>query len=119
MNFFQAKNKFSNIKVNGYDSKKESRRAKELKLLEKQNYISNLEEQKSFELQPSFKVLSNKPPFKEETIRAIKYVADFYYYDNEKKRWVAEDVKGFKTKDYIIKSKMFRYIFKDIMFIES
>lgn len=113
------RNKYRAKKTKGYDSKKESKRAGELKLLQEQGYISNLEEQKVFELQPSFKVVSRKPPFKLETIRAIKYIVDFYYYDNEKKRWVAEDVKGFKTKDYIIKSKLFRYIYKDIYFLES
>lgn len=111
--------KYHNIKVNGYDSKKESKRAAELKVLAKNGYIAHLEEQKTFELQPSFKVIGNKPPFKAETIRAIKYIADFYYYDNEKKKWIVEDSKGFRTKDYILKSKMFKYLYKDIGFIES
>jgi ribosomal protein S8 len=115
----QKFNKFKAIKTNGYDSKKEARRAEELKILKKNGYISDLEEQKKFELQPSFKICSNKPPFKPETIRSINYIADFYYYDNEKKIWVVEDSKGFRTKEYIIKSKMFRYIYKDILFIES
>ena len=112
-------NKYKAIKSGGYDSKKEHKRAKELKLLQEQGYISHLQEQKAFELQPSFKVPSKKPPFKLETIRAIKYIVDFYYYDNEKKRWVAEDTKGFKTKDYMIKAKMFQYIYKDIYFLEN
>lgn len=112
-------NKFKAIKSGGYDSKKEHKRANELKLLEKNGYISNLEEQKVFELQPSFKVVSNKPPFKLEAIRAIKYIADFYYYDNEKRKWIVEDSKGFRTKDYIIKSKMLRYIYKEIIFLET
>jgi len=116
-NNYKKFNKFKAIKTNGYDSKKEAKRAQELKLLQKSGYISNLEEQKVFELQPSFKIINwmGKP----ETIRAIKYITDFYYYDNEKKKWTAEDSKGFRTKDYIIKSKIFKYIFKDIIFIES
>jgi hypothetical protein len=112
-------NKFKAIKSGGYDSKKEHKRANELKMLQKNGYISNLEEQKVFELQPSFKIVSNIPPFKLKNIREIKYIADFYYYDNEKKKWIAEDSKGFKTKDYIIKSKMFQYKYRDIIFIES
>lgn len=112
-------NKFKAVKSGGYHSKKEHRRADELKLLEKNGRIKNLEEQKTFELQPSFKIVLSEPPFKLETIRAIKYIADFYYYDNEKKRWIVEDSKGFRTKEYVIKSKMFRYIHKDILFIES
>lgn len=113
------KNKYFNKKTNGYDSKKESKRANELKLLEKGKYISHLQEQKVFELQPSFKVRDNKPPFKMKTIRAITYVTDFYYYDNEKNIWICEDVKGFKTEVYKIKAKIFQYIYKDILFIES
>ncbi len=112
-------NKYKNIKSGIYDSEKESKRAGELKLLEKNKYISHLQEQKVFELQPSFKVVSNKPPFKLETVRAIKYIADFYYYDNEKNKWIVEDSKGFRTKDYIIKSKMFRYAYKEIIFLET
>jgi hypothetical protein len=54
-----------------------------------------------------------------KTIRAITYVADFYYHDNEKNIWICEDVKGFKTEVYKIKAKIFQYIYKDILFIES
>lgn len=113
------KNKFKAIKMNGYDSKKEARRGVQLELMQKNGYISNLEKQKKFELQPSFKVVDTKPPFKLKTIRAINYIVDFYYYDNEKKKWIAEDVKGFRTKDYIIKSKLFQYIYNGITFLET
>jgi hypothetical protein len=113
------RNKYYNRKTNGYDSKKESKRAVELQTLENNGYISHLEEQKKFELQPSFKILTSEPPIKEKTIRAITYFVDFYYYDNEKKRWVAEDVKGFKTDVYKIKSKIFQYTYRDILFLET
>ena len=95
-----------------YDSKKEAKRAYELEMLQRAGIISNLEKQKKFELQPSFKV-NNK------TIRQITYIADFYYYDNQKQYWVVEDTKGFKTDTYKIKYKLFLYKYPDIVFIES
>ena len=42
--------KYNNVKIDGYDSKKEYRRAKELKLLEKKGIITGLQEQVKFEL---------------------------------------------------------------------
>jgi len=117
--FFRKKgSKFSNVKTGKYDSKKESKRAGELQLLLKAGIIKELEEQKVFVLQDTFKTKATTPPHQLETIRSIKYIADFYYYDNEKKVYVAEDVKGFKTKDNIIKSKLFRKIYSDILFVE-
>ena len=95
-----------------YDSKKEAKRAYELNLLQRAGVISNLERQRRFELQQSF---HNRG----ESIRAITYVADFYYYDNERKTWVVEDTKGFKTEVYKIKRKLFLFRYRDILFIES
>jgi hypothetical protein len=90
-------NKFRNKKTNGYASKKEANRAAELKLLEKAGVILELREQYKFELIP-----------KQEGERSVCYIADFVYYDNEKKCSVVEDVKGMKTRDYIIKRKLFQ-----------
>lgn len=95
-----------------YDSKKEAKRAFELDMLQRAGCISHLERQKSFELQPSFKAQG-------KTERPIIYVADFYYFDNSKKKWVAEDTKGFRTDVYKIKRKLFLYRFGDILFLES
>jgi len=95
--------------VNGitFDSKLEAKRYCELKLLAKGGVIKDLQLQPSFELQPSFKKNG-------KTIRAITYKADFSYYDNEKAKKVIEDTKGFKTKDYLIKKKLFEYKFPDL-----
>jgi hypothetical protein len=90
-------NKFRNIRTGTYASKKEAKRAAELRLLEKAGVILELREQYKFELIP-----------KQEGERAVHYVADFVYYDNEKKCSVVEDVKGFRTRDYIIKRKLFQ-----------
>jgi hypothetical protein len=89
--------KYRNVKTNGYASKKEANRAAELRLLEKAGVILDLKEQYKFELIP-----------KQEGERSVCYIADFVYYDNEKKISVVEDCKGFRTKDYIIKRKLFQ-----------
>lgn len=93
-----------------YDSKKEAKRAYELEILQRAGLISNLEKQKVFELQPSFKING-------KTERAITYVADFVYIKNGK--IIVEDTKGFKTDVYKIKRKMLLYKYPDIIFVES
>jgi gp72 family protein len=105
-------NKYSNQKVVidniKFDSKKEANRYLELKIIEKAREISNLQLQKSFLLID-----------KQKDERAVTYKADFVYYDDKKQRWIAEDVKGYKTKEYIIKRKLFKSIYgKDYDFIE-
>ena len=91
-----------------FDSKAEANRYKELKLLEKAGVISRLELQPKFELQPSFKK-------KGKAYRAINYIADFMYCDKEKgNKMIVEDVKGFETKDFKIKRKMFEYQYDNL-----
>lgn len=115
----QSKSKYSNTKVTldgiNFLSKKEARRYLELKLLLKSNAISDLK------LQPRFKLWCLNPQTMERELVCV-YVADFQYIehsehagDNE----VVEDVKGKKTRDYIIKAKMFKicypqYVFREI-----
>ena len=83
--------KYNNVKIDGYDSKKEYRRAKELKLLEKKGIITGLQEQVKYEL-----------------ISPQYYIADFVYYrDGE---YIVEDTKGVRTKEYIIKRKLMLYV---------
>lgn len=95
---------FENIK---FDSQKELKRYCELKMLNKLGAIKNLILQPVFELQETFKKNGI-------THRAIKYIADFQYFDIEKHKIIIEDVKGFKTKDFIIKQKLFEYKFKNL-----
>ena len=85
-----------------FDSLKEARRYKELKILEKANEITELRLQVHFELQPSFKKNG-------KTIRKIEYIADFTYYDNKSQQYVIEDTKGYRTEVYKIKKKLFEY----------
>ena len=111
MNYY-SKAKYGNkkVRVDGitFDSQKEANRYAELKMLEKCGAIKQLELQKNFVLIPAqFEMVNGK---KECIERACRYKADFYYYDCEKLKFVCEDTKGFKTKDYIIKRKLMLYI---------
>lgn len=103
----KKKSKYSAVKtrVDGisFDSKKEARRYKELKILEKADEI------KSLELQPRF-LLQEKFKYNGKTIRKIEYIADFRYID-EKGNTIVEDVKGMKTEVYKIKKKIFLKIY--------
>lgn len=93
-----------------FDSKKESARYNELKLLERCGDIRNLELQPRFELLPAFS-------YGDEKFRKMEYVADFRY-TRDGKTFV-EDVKGYKTKEYMLKKKLFLYKYgSDVMFVE-
>ena len=95
------------VKYDGYtfDSIREKNYYIKLKLLEKAGKIKELELQKEFELQPSFK-LNNK------TSRKITYRADFTYKTTEDDKLHVVDVKGSKkiiTEVFKIKKKLFEY----------
>lgn len=106
--------KFGNSKtvVDGirFDSKLEAERYRELRLLEKAGAIKELELQPKFRLLPTFRKNG-------KTYRGITYIADFAYYDKDE-RYIVEDVKGYKTKEYQIKRKLFEYIFPDYTLTE-
>lgn len=97
---YRSKYGAKKVTVNGitFDSQKEYRRFCELSLLERAGKITELQRQVKFELIPSQKIDGKVVE------RACTYVADFVYSENY--RWVVEDTKGFKTKDYIIKRKL-------------
>ena len=82
-----------------FDSTKEFKRYKELKLLERQKIITDLQ------LQVPFILIE-----KSEYGRAIRYVADFTYYENGK--FIVEDVKGYRTDVYKLKKRLFEEKFK-------
>lgn len=81
-----------------FDSCLEAKRYTQLKMLEKAGTIKNVQIQPKFRLMNSFK-------YNGKTIKAIDYIADFMYEEDGKK--IVEDVKGIRTKEYIIKSKLF------------
>lgn len=83
-----------------FDSKREALRYLELLQLQKNGVISDLQ------LQPSYEVVITK-----------KYRADFYYKTPATE--VVEDVKGFKTKEYITKRKFFKKQYPHLLHLES
>jgi hypothetical protein len=107
MPFKLKKSKYSNRKVNGYDSAKESRRAAHLSYLQKAGQISELKEQVAFVLcQPQY---GHSFEGKEIVLRReMRYVADFVYI--EKGLTVVEDVKGYKTAEYKRKKRLMKLV---------
>lgn len=104
MRYRYTKTKYNAKKTNGFDSKKEAKRAKELELFLKQGLIKELQKQVRFELQPKFTAQGKKE-------RAITYIADFVYTQNSET--IIEDVKGYKTKEYLIKRKLLLKLIAD------
>ena len=84
-----------------FDSKGEANRYKELKLLEKAGEIKDLE------LQPKFTLIP-----KNKGNRAVTYTADFKYIENGKT--IIEDYKGYETKEFKLKKKMFEYFYENL-----
>lgn len=90
------------ITVDGqiFDSKKEANRYKELRLLEKAGAIKDLRMQVKFTLIPAQRDEATGKVIERE----CSYKADFVY--EEEGETVVEDVKGFRTKEYVIKRKL-------------
>ena len=86
-----------------YDSRKEASRHGELMLMERAGLISDLQHQVDFELIP------NQKRNGKVVERSLKYRADFVYTENGET--VVEDVKGMKTREYIIKRKLMLWEF--------
>ena len=112
MRLIKAQNKYHNRRtvLNGltFDSRKEAARWQELLLLQRAGYISDLRRQVKFVLIPSF-----------GDERAAVYYADFCYTENGAN--VVEDVKSEATKkdkSYVLKRKLLKYLFRDIVFRE-
>lgn len=112
--------KYGNRKVTvdgiTFDSAKEARRYRELKLLERAGQITGLELQKVYELvpaqyEPMKRYGKGGKPLKDGrrcVEKAVRYIADFVY--REGGQLVVEDTKGVRTKDYIIKRKLMLHI---------
>jgi hypothetical protein len=95
--------KYGNKKVTydgiKFDSKKEGQRYLQLKLMEKEGKIGYLVCHPTYQLLPTFRHGG-------KTYRGVKYIPDFRYFTDDGKQ-VFEDVKGVRTKDYILKMKWF------------
>lgn len=104
----QKAGKYHNIKDSRgeikFDSKKEARIYDELMLRLQAGKIRDLKLQPQFTLSESYKTPDGK------RIRALRYVADFSYYDCELGKDIVVDVKSkaTKTRVYQIKKKLLR-----------
>lgn len=92
-----------------FDSKREAVRFDSLIVMAKQGHIKNLTLQPEYEIIPTVK-------WGTKTLRKIKYIADFRYEQNGK--IVVEDVKGFHTKEYSLKKRLFLIQNPDVEFKE-
>lgn len=90
-----------------YHSEKEQRRHEALKLLERAKQICDLKLQVAYELAPAVKLEGE-----ERTKPALRYIADFEYYDIKTGKTITEDVKSpetrktalYRTKKHLMKS---------------
>ncbi len=113
-------NKKCNIKINdknieAYKKENISDYVPELKQFEKNGIIKELE------LQPKF-LLLDTIHYKGKTYPKTYYKADFKYFDNEKGKYIIEDIKSpitVKDKVYRLKIKMLLTKYSDIDFIET
>ena len=94
------------VKYDGitFDSLAEGKRYLILSNLLKGGIISGLE------LQPKFKIIIDNAPVKYSNGRIMTYTADFSYIENGER--ITEDVKGVKTRDYIIKKALVEHIYR-------
>lgn len=96
------------IEIDGhvFDSKRESEYYTKYKKMVDNGLLASVELQPKFELQEHFRDDGGKME------RAINYTADFLLTAPDGAQTVVE-VKGFKTRDYILRRKMFKYKFRD------
>ena len=87
-----------------FDSRKEAQRWCELKLMERAGMITDLFRQFPIKLIPAQRDENGKV-----IERAVGYVADFVYTDTATGKTIYEDVKGVRTKEYLLKRKMCLY----------
>ena len=86
-----------------FDSKAEHKFYCRLKMMEKAKLVKNIRRQVVYELAPSVIVARRKRP-------ALRYVADFLYFDCGTKQDVCCDVKGAVTEAYRIKRHLMKAI---------
>lgn len=102
-NYRKPKYRNKKVTVDGitFDSKAEASYYKQLLILQKSGEVHSFEMQKKYTLIDKF-----KHPTTGKTVRSISYIPDFVvrYADGTQK---VIDVKGFETKTFKLKAKMF------------
>jgi hypothetical protein len=95
-------NKFKNIRAGAYASKREAKRAAELKLLARAGKVRFLKEQVKYVLIP-----------KQDGEMECSYIADFVFYEETEPgvfKQVTEDTKGVRTPLYVVKRKLMLFV---------
>lgn len=102
----RRRSKYGAVPTGGHASRREHRRAQELRVMQRAGLIADLREQVPFTLIPS--------QFAEDGSgcieRACRYIADFVYTDLSTGLQIVEDTKGVRTPEYKIKRKLMLYI---------
>lgn len=97
LNVSKYRNKKTEMDGEKFDSKKECARFRQLRFLEKEGVIKDLQRQVKYELIP-----------KTDKFRACSYIADFVYV--LRGETIVEDVKGgVRTQVYLMKKKLMYY----------
>lgn len=112
-----AKSKYHARKVKRhgmiFDSRKEADRWDELVLLQRAGKITGLRRQVPFQILPTQRRPvwnEKKNAFIDKAVKQkVTYIADFVYIDSSTGNEVVEDAKGYRTREYILKSKMMLY----------
>ena len=110
-----------------FDSKREAERYSALVLLQSAGEIADMKLQVPFELLPAQYTETGETYKRGEKAgqpkmkcieRSLTYIADFVYTRTADGKTVVEDVNGMKTKEYIIKRKLFRWMYPEYEFCE-
>ena len=119
--FFRNKPKYKNRKVNidgvQFDSMKEYWRFAELKKMQAEGKIIDLQRQVKYILLPAQRepdTIGKRGGVKKGKLleREVAYYADFVYRLADTGTLIVEDTKGMRTTEYIIKRKMMLYFHK-------
>jgi hypothetical protein len=101
-----SRSKYNNVKTTTEDgtsdSQLEAKRAAHLKMLERAGHITGLSRQVRFRLMATGVV---------GVQHFETYVADFVYFDIHHRRFVVEDTKGYRTRDYQRKKRLMRELY--------
>lgn len=100
----RKRNKYGAIRSGGYDSRKEHKRAAQLKLMQRAGIISNLREQVKYVLIPTQRDYAGNL-----LERECSYYADFVY--DRSGKTIVEDTKGVRTPEYRIKRKLMLLVY--------
>lgn len=98
-----------------FDSQAEAKRWCELRELEKQGIISHIERQPKFKFVINGqKVVSRSDRYPNG--RQVSWKGDFAYFDGHHR--IVEDVKGFRTKEFILKKAFVEAIWPAVRIVE-